>query len=80
MKSIIIYGSRYGSARRYAQELSKQTGIPDVSYQEAPLLCLEPCTGLQPGNHGCLRLEDRDGCVALSPGEVWEGSFWLSFS
>ena len=38
MKSIIIYGSRYGSARRYAQELSKQTGIPDVSYQEAPLL------------------------------------------
>ena len=28
MKSIIIYGSRYGSARRYAQELSKQTGIP----------------------------------------------------
>lgn len=47
---------------------------------EAPLLCLEPCTGLQPGNHGCLRLEDRDGCVTLSPGEVWEGSFWLSFS
>ncbi len=38
MKSIIIYGSRYGSACRYAQELSKQTGIPDVSYQEAPLL------------------------------------------
>ena len=38
MKSIILYGSRYGSARRYAQELSKQTGIPDVSYQEAPLL------------------------------------------
>lgn len=37
-------------------------------------------TGLQPGNHGCLRLEDRDGCVTLSPGEVWEGSFWLSFS
>ena len=38
MKSVILYGSRYGSARRYAQELSKQTGIPDVSYQEAPLL------------------------------------------
>ena len=38
MKSIIIYGSRYGSARRYAQELSKQTDIPVVSYQEAPPL------------------------------------------
>lgn len=38
MKSIILYGSRYGSARRYAQELSKQTDIPDVSYQEAPPL------------------------------------------
>ena len=38
MKSVILYGSRYGSARRYAQELSKQTGIPAVSYQEVPLL------------------------------------------
>lgn len=38
MKSIILYGSRYGSARRYAQELSKQTDIPAVSYQEAPPL------------------------------------------
>ena len=38
MKSVILYGSRYGSARRYAQELSKQTGIPAVSYQEAPPL------------------------------------------
>ena len=38
MKSVILYGSRYGSARRYAQELSKQTDIPDVSYQEAPPL------------------------------------------
>ncbi|PWM00701.1 MAG: hypothetical protein DBY06_05925 [Clostridiales bacterium] len=38
MKSIIIYGSRYGSARRYAQELSKQTGIPAVSYRDIPLL------------------------------------------
>ena len=38
MKSVISYGSRYGSARRYAQELSKQTDIPAVSYQEAPPL------------------------------------------
>ena len=38
MKSVILYGSRYGSARRYAQELSKQTDIPAVSYQETPPL------------------------------------------
>ena len=38
MKSVILYGSRYGSARRYALELSKQTEIPAVSYQEPPPL------------------------------------------
>ena len=38
MKSIILYGSRYGSARRYAQELSKQTGIPAVGYRDIPSL------------------------------------------
>ncbi len=38
MKSIILYGSRYGSARRYAHQLSKQTGIPAFSYREAPPL------------------------------------------
>ena len=38
MKAIILYGSRYGSTRRYAKELSKQTGIPAVSYQQAPEL------------------------------------------
>ncbi len=38
MKSVIIYGSRYGSTRRYAQELSNQTGVPAVSYQKTLLL------------------------------------------
>ena len=38
MKAIILYGSRYGSTRRYAEELSGQTGIPAVSYQQAPEL------------------------------------------
>lgn len=38
MKRIILYGSQYGSARRYAQRLSEQTGIPAVGYQDAPSL------------------------------------------
>ena len=36
MKSIILYGSQYGSARRYALELSRQTGVPAFRYQDAP--------------------------------------------
>ena len=36
MKRIILYGSQYGSARRYAEKLSEQTGIPAVSYKDAP--------------------------------------------
>lgn len=35
MKEIIIYGSKYGSAKRYAEELSKKTGIPTVRYEDA---------------------------------------------
>ena len=38
MESIILYGSRYGSARRYAQELSSKTGIPAVGYRDIPSL------------------------------------------
>ena len=38
MERVIIYGSRYGSARRYAQALSEQTQIPAVSYKDAPEL------------------------------------------
>ena len=38
MKDIILYGSQYGSTYRYAQKLSEQTGIPAVSYKDAPNL------------------------------------------
>lgn len=38
MKHIIVYGSRYGSTRRYAEKLSRQTGVPAVSYEDAPKL------------------------------------------
>ena len=38
MEHIIVYGSQYGSTRRYAEKLSEQTGIPAVSYKDAPAL------------------------------------------
>ncbi len=31
---IIVYGSFYGSAKQYAQNLSEQTGIPAISYKD----------------------------------------------
>ena len=36
MHSIILYGSRYGSTRRYAEALSVQTGISAFSHTNAP--------------------------------------------
>ena len=38
IKSIILYGSHYGSSRRYAQKLSEQTNIPAVCYKNTPSL------------------------------------------
>ena len=34
MEHIVVYGSQYGSARRYAEKLSEQTGIPAISYKD----------------------------------------------
>lgn len=34
MSKIIIYGTKYGSAKRYAEELSKQTNIKAESYKK----------------------------------------------
>ena len=34
MNGIILYGSRYGAARQYAQALEERTGLPAVSYAE----------------------------------------------
>lgn len=34
MNKIIIYGSRYGTAERYAKELSQKLGIPAISYKQ----------------------------------------------
>lgn len=36
MEHIILYGSQYGSTRRYAVKLSEQTGIPAIRYKDAP--------------------------------------------
>lgn len=38
MKHIIVYGSQYGSTRRYAEKLSEQIGIPAVGYKDVPNL------------------------------------------
>ena len=35
MKQLIIYGSHYGSTRRYAERLSDRTGVPAIRYREA---------------------------------------------
>ena len=35
MEHIIIYGSQYGSTRRYAEKLSAQTNTPAISYKQA---------------------------------------------
>ena len=38
MDNIIIYGSKYGSAQKYAEELSKQTQIQAINFQTSPNL------------------------------------------
>ena len=35
MKSLIVYGSQYGSAARYARKLAEQTGLALAAYREA---------------------------------------------
>ena len=35
MKSLIVYGSQYGSAARYAQKLAELTGLALAAYREA---------------------------------------------
>ena len=45
----------------------------------AALICLEPCTSIHAGDHGCTRLEDREGTIVLSPGQVWQKGFMVEF-
>ena len=35
MKTLIIYGSQYGSTKRYAEHLSETTGIETIDYKKA---------------------------------------------
>ena len=35
MERLIIYGSQYGTTKRYAQRFSEMTGIPSLSYEAA---------------------------------------------
>lgn len=34
MKSLITYGSQYGTTKRYAEKLAQMTGIPVASYED----------------------------------------------
>ena len=38
MKDIILYGSKYGYARRYAEKLSERSGVPAFCYKDRPEL------------------------------------------
>lgn len=38
MEKVILYGSNYGTAKRYADELSKRTGIKALAYNEVSSL------------------------------------------
>jgi len=38
MDKIIVYGSQYGTTKRYADEISKRTAIKDVDYHEVRCL------------------------------------------
>ncbi len=51
--------------------------LPDP---DAALICLEPCTSIHAGDHGCTRLEDREGAILLAPGDVWARGFSVSFA
>lgn len=50
--------------------------LPDP---DAALICLEPCTSIHAGDHGCTRMEDREGTISLPAGQAWQGSFSLEF-
>ena len=71
MERILIYGSRYGSTRRYAEKLSEQTGIPAVSCKDAPELSGKTLIvylgGLYAG--GVLGLSKTLGGVSLQNGQ-----------
>ena len=34
MKSLIVYGSQYGTTKQYAEELSKRTNIKVISFKK----------------------------------------------
>ena len=43
--------------------------------EDAAFLCIEPCTSIHTGDHGCMRLEDREGAIVLPAGETLTRSF-----
>ena len=60
MRALIIYGSQYGTTKRYAEKFSQMTGIPCTNYEE-----LKDDPGYQ-------RWLDSNGTIPFPEGEGQE--------
>ena len=38
MEKLIVYGSQYGTTKRYAEKFSEMTGLPCLSYENVKTL------------------------------------------
>ena len=38
MEKLIVYGSQYGTTKRYAEKFSEMTGVPCLSYENVKTL------------------------------------------
>lgn len=76
----IEYASPHSQRRvRIYREGFPFLAIWSLPQSDARLICLEPCTSIHAGDHGCTRLEDREGTEILQPGASWEREFHLAF-
>ena len=60
---------------RIYREQYPYLAIWTLPVNDAAFICLEPCTGIQPGNKGSTTLLDREGIQVLVPGETSKKSF-----
>lgn len=68
MKTVIIYGSCYGTSERYARELARQTGAELHAAKD-----LRDLTGLRPGSAYRRALCRRAGRTAADPAAAASG-------
>lgn len=81
MKKIILYGSKYGSAKRYGEELARRTGIVCQAYDSVHSLegcsCVIHLGGLYAG--GVLGLDHTVDLLKKRPGaKLWVVTVGLS--